>query len=379
MTPLVESVEITPFRLPLRRSVRYAIGSDDVAEHVLVAVRLADGTTGYGEAIPRPMVYGETLASVLDVLDRVLAPAAVGTPVGRPELFRARTRHLVGNPTARSAVELAMFDALARFVGLPAYQLLGGHAGDVAAATLLSWGRPDEVAAAAVEASTGWGVTAFKLKVGIDPDLDIATTRAVRTALGPDALLYADANQGYTSAQAARFVAATREAGLAWLEEPCPPGAVGGPAYARSSPVPVVGDESCPDPASAGAAVLAGRVGMVSIKTARTALRRSATIRDFCAVAGVDVVVGSQGESAVGTFAAASFAAATPDTSRYPAEVLYFLDLPHDIAREPPVVAGGRLRLPDRPGFGFELDTGALAAAACGPTVRVGAEVPVGR
>jgi L-alanine-DL-glutamate epimerase-like enolase superfamily enzyme len=328
-------------------------------------VGLNDGTIGWAEAIPRPMIYGETLASVLHVLESILAPAAIGLSVADSETYRARTRHLVNNPTAHSSVELAMFDALCRSLGIAAHRLLGGHSSAVACSTILSWGQPAEVVEQAAEARNTWGIGAFKLKVGLDLDIDVATVAAVRDALGRDVILYADANRGYTPSEAGRFLERTEEFQLAWFEEPTTATwaarlHMGG----RGVRVPIVGDESCADPASATAAMLEGRVGMVSLKTARTAIRRSTLIRDVCEALGAEVTLGSQGESMVGACAAASFAASHPMTAQHPAEVVYFLDLESDIALQPLEVIDGRVALSESPGFGFELDADALRSVA---------------
>jgi L-alanine-DL-glutamate epimerase-like enolase superfamily enzyme len=105
---------------------------------------------------------------------------------------------------------------------------------------------------------------------------------------------------------------------------------------------------------------------MVSIKPSRTALHTSSRIRDYCEASGVDVVIGTSGESGVGTFATAAIAAADQWTTRNPAEVLMFLDMADDLVEELPRIAGGRLHLPDAPGFGFTIDADKLAALATG-------------
>lgn len=87
---------------------------------------------------------------------------------------------------------------------------------------------------------------AFKLKVGVGGlDDDIRTVDALRAALGDDCFLAADANMGWSVQTAIRFVRATEPHGLAFLEQPLPPGDVARlAAVAAASPIPLCADES---------------------------------------------------------------------------------------------------------------------------------------
>ena len=74
----ITGIEAIPFAVPYRKPLRFASGEVHAAEHVLVRVRTDDGITGVAEAPPRPFTYGETQASIVAVIDRVLAPDLVG-------------------------------------------------------------------------------------------------------------------------------------------------------------------------------------------------------------------------------------------------------------------------------------------------------------
>ncbi len=65
------------------------------------------------------------------------------------------------------------------------------------------------------------GITAYKIKVGIDtPENDAARTRAICKVLGTGLLISADANQGYSTEEALRYVRAVEGAGLDFFEQP---------------------------------------------------------------------------------------------------------------------------------------------------------------
>ncbi len=110
----VESVEAIPFSIPFDKPVRFASGQVEVADHVLVRVRTSDGVTGVAEAPPRPYTYGETQTSIVAAVQTLFAPAVVGLPLLAREQVRARVGRTVGNPTAKAALDMALWDAWAR-------------------------------------------------------------------------------------------------------------------------------------------------------------------------------------------------------------------------------------------------------------------------
>lgn len=353
----IASITATPFSIALRHPQTFASGSLSAAEHVLVEVVTEDGVSGFGEAIPRPMVYGETLASVTHAIERLIAPALIGSRLTDRAAMRHELRHLVGNPTARSAVELAAFDALGRTLGVPCHRLLGGFTDSVACTAILHDAPLEAVVADARSVQEETGVASFKVKVGMDLSRDIALLEALRAQLGDDARLYCDGNCGYTLAEATRFADATKDLGLVCIEEPVPTGgALGRQRLTEHSRTPIMGDESCPDLASVTRELLASRCTMVAIKVARTAILASEEIRAFCAATGTDVIVASQGDSAIGMLANAAFAASSPITCTHPAELMFFLELTDNLVSDVPPIRAGRMALPDAPGFGYAVD-----------------------
>ena len=63
-------VELTAWqvRIPLRKPIRHASFTRTETDNVVIRARLADGTTGFGEGVPREYVTGETIDSALQLL-----------------------------------------------------------------------------------------------------------------------------------------------------------------------------------------------------------------------------------------------------------------------------------------------------------------------
>jgi L-Ala-D/L-Glu epimerase / N-acetyl-D-glutamate racemase len=227
---------------------------------------------------------------------------------------------------------------------------------------MLSLDAPEAMADDALAMHAAHGIRVFKVKVGRDPDVDIAAVRAVREAL-PGADLYVDANRGWTLEQARRAGDALLGLGVSAIEEPIAiEDHTGRALLAARWDVPLAGDESCLSVADVRRAIEEGAVGQVSLKAARTGFSESRDVLALCRAHGMPIVVGSQYEGALGAFASIALGGAFAELAARPVEASNFLDLAADVVAEPPRIADGQVAVPDGPGLGVVIDEDALAA-----------------
>lgn len=113
----ITQVEAIPFAIPYVKPLKFASGEVHTAGHVLVRVHTDDGVSGVAEAPPRPFTYGETQASIIAVIQQLFAPQVVGRTLPEREAIGARVARTVGNPTAKAAIDMAIWDALGRTSG----------------------------------------------------------------------------------------------------------------------------------------------------------------------------------------------------------------------------------------------------------------------
>jgi L-alanine-DL-glutamate epimerase-like enolase superfamily enzyme len=303
------------------------------------------------------MIYGESPESIVTAITRWFAPRLVGLDVMRTEAVWPAMAHVVGNHTAKGALDLAIHDLQARLLGLPCAVLLGGWERTARVTHLLGLGEPSAVAEEAAAARAEYGFTAFKLKAGLNPSRDIAMCRSVREAVGPTVLLYVDVNHGYQAETALATLRAYADYDIAWVEEPCPADdRAGRRRVAAESPVPILGDESCTSLAETARELEDGTCRLVSIKVARTGYAHSRRILGLCEGLGARPLIGSQGDSGLGTLASLHFCVAHRATHALPAELSYFLTLADDLLAEPLRISDGRLTLPEGSGLGVSLD-----------------------
>ncbi|MFP5022846.1 mandelate racemase/muconate lactonizing enzyme family protein [Pseudonocardia phyllosphaerae] len=359
----IVAIEAVPFTIPYRKPLRFASGEVHEADHVLVRVHTDDGVVGVAEAPPRPYTYGETQASIRAVIDQIFAPELVGLSLLEREVVHARLDRTVGNPAAKSAVDMACWDALGRTLDLPVTQLLGGYSDRMRVSHMVGFAPDGAMVAEAERVRDTYGITTFKVKVGRRPvSVDVGACRALREALGPDVELYVDGNRGWTPSEAARALHAMADLDLTLSEELCPADDVLGRRWltARTT-VPTVADESAVTSGQVTRELLDGAATMISIKTARTGFTASQRVLHQCEGLGSEVVMGNQIDGQIGTACTVAFGAAHRHSARRAGELSNFLDMADDLLAEPLEIHGGELAVRPGPGLGIEIDPDKLA------------------
>jgi mandelate racemase len=221
-TSHIRGLSVRAVRVPLAEPHRTAGGT--VAESPLV---LTDVTTEDG-AVGHSVVFTYTAAALGPTADliRNLEPLIAGKPLAPLDLEQelARRFRLLGAQglvgMALAAVDMALWDALARRHGVSLVRLLGGAARPIPAYGAVGY---DGVAGSA-KAAEGWarrGFTGVKAKIGY-PSVqdDVATIRAIRQAVGPEVAIMVDYNQCLTPAAAVQRLRVLDDEGLTWVEEP---------------------------------------------------------------------------------------------------------------------------------------------------------------
>lgn len=359
---VIRRVDAIPVALPLGKPMKMAGVTIATADNVLVRIEADGGLVGWGEAASAPTMTGDTQGSLLAAI-RHLAPLLVGADAWmRPALVRKLGHALYGNTGAHSAIELALVDLAGRAAGLPVIDLIGGAVrGAVAPMWLLGNATPAEDAAEARQ-KLAQGFRFFKVKVGAKTiDGDIASTLAVRNALGAELPICADANCGYTAAAARRYLDGTREAALLFLEQPLGAHDLAAlAALVRSSPIPLGADEGIHSLADVTAHAQAG-AGGVSLKLIKLGgISAAVEAARLCERLGLAVNVAAKiAESSIASAAAIHLACAAPAVE-WGVSLTHFY-LAEDIVKQPLTLADGLVALPTAPGLGVEVDEAAVA------------------
>jgi L-alanine-DL-glutamate epimerase-like enolase superfamily enzyme len=354
----VTRVEAIPFAIPYTKALKFASGEVHTAEHVLVRVHTDDGVIGTAEAPPRPYTYGETQASIVAVIDDLFAPAVVGRTLLERERIHADLDRTVGNPTAKAALDMAVWDALGQSLDVSVTALLGGWTDRMRVTHMLGFDDPAAMVAEAERMREQHGITTFKVKVGRMPvDLDVAVCRALREHFGDTVELYIDGNRGWTASEAARALRMMDDLDLLFAEELNPADDVLGRRWlVQQTRMPFIADESAARPGEVTRELLGGSATAISIKTARSGFTQGQRILHECEGLGVEVLMGNQIDGQLGTACTVAFGAAHRHTSRRPGELSNFLDMEDDLLAEPLTITGGTLAVRPGPGLGLVID-----------------------
>jgi L-alanine-DL-glutamate epimerase-like enolase superfamily enzyme len=192
-----------------------------VFDSTVVRIDTDRGLTGWGEVCPLGPFYLPAYASGVRAGLAELGPHLLGeSPLELGRLNRRMDAALKGHAYVKSGIDMACWDVLGKATGQPVCVLLGGRYGeDFGLYRAISQEAP-EVMAARVAGYRAEGYRRFQLKVGGDPETDVARIRAVAAQLQPGDRLVADANTGWLMHDALRVVRAVRDVDV-YIEQPC--------------------------------------------------------------------------------------------------------------------------------------------------------------
>ncbi|MCA1582291.1 MAG: dipeptide epimerase [Acidobacteria bacterium] len=341
-------------RVPLRLPYRVAGRTTEAVEMFLLEVETDDRGAGLGAATPEAAITGETVEACSEALSESSLDWLSGQDVLRlGALCQEAGRRMRSTPGALAAVDMALHDLYARRLGVPLADALGRvHASLPTSVTIGIQARDEAVALA--EELVGRGFRILKVKVGEALEEDTALIRRLHERFGSSVRLRADANVGYTPAEAVRFLEAAGDA-VEFLEQPVPrenDGLRRMPERWRSR---IAADESLLD--ERDALTLAAGVpacGIFNIKLMKSGgIRPALRIAAIADAAGIELMWGCMDESVIGIAAALHAALACPAT-RY-LDLDGSFDLAEDPARGGFTVSDGEMTVTSAPGLGVDL------------------------
>jgi L-alanine-DL-glutamate epimerase-like enolase superfamily enzyme len=339
--------------LPLHEGSYKWSGGKSVAvfDSTVVAVETDAGVTGYGEVCPLGPAYLPAYAAGVRAGLLELAPKLLGAdPMQLARLNRAMDAALKGHPYVKSAVDVACWDILGKVAGLPVCVLLGGRYGeDFHLYRAISQESPDAMAGS-VAGYRAEGYRRFQLKVGGDPDTDIARIRAVAAVLEPGDRLVADANTGWLPHEAARVVRAVRDIDV-YVEQPCLTYEEC-LAIRRRTDHPFVLDEVIDGIDVLVKAHADGAADVVNLKISKLGgLTKTRQARDLCVSLGIAMTLEDSWGGDVVTAAIAHLAHSTPTEFLF-SSTDFNSYVTRSIADGAPQRKNGRLAAPTAPGLG---------------------------
>ncbi len=352
---LIEPIAVS---LPMLKPVIMAGEEIRRADNVLVRIETDNGLVGWGEAASAPVMTGETLESIVSAIHYLEAALRGREPADIAGALATMDARMYSNHGAKAAIEIALHDITGRATGKPVHALLGEKKRSRMALLGVIAGGDFDGDLRDTEKKKTAGVTAYKIKVGIDSAAkDAARTRAICKLLGSGLLISADANQGYTTEQAIEYVRAVKGSGLDFFEQPVMADDLAGmAAVAAASDIAIGADEGIHSlgdierhherKAARGVSLKAIKLGGIRavVAAGRLCERLSMSVNVSC----------KTGESSVACAAALHVASVIPNIAW--GLTLTHTSLAEDIAAQPIATGKGHVESLDRPGLGVDVD-----------------------
>lgn len=343
----------------LKRPLKIAKMMREKSSNTIVRIETDEGIDGYGEATFAHFFAGETQDSAKSVVDKFLAPSLMGKdPSNILSLVDEMNRIIVGNPFAKAAVEVALWDIKGKALGAPVYSLLGGsRRRSIPVAHSVSSGTAPEMVERALE-HVSHGFKTLKVYCGREtPESDLERIRQIREAVGNEIDLYIELNQRWSFKTALGLLPKLEEMGILFLEQPISGHLRNEMRILRErSSIPIAIDESVFTAEDVVVAEEEGVADIVNIYVLKAGgILNAKKALDVSEAIGLDSFVGSLNELGISSMAGAHLSATIADLP-YPCYLVGPTLYEEDILVEPLSIHDGMFHLSDRPGLGIEVD-----------------------
>jgi o-succinylbenzoate synthase len=352
----IQSIRFGMLNVPLKTPFKTAMRTVQEIEDVVIIMETDTGNVGYGSAPATAVITGETHGSIIEAINKVIAPVLIGREIEDLNFLTDSIQNsIVKNFSAKAATEIAVYDLYGQLYGAPLYKLLGGGENVITTDITISVDYIDKMVEDTL-AAIDLGFETLKIKVGKDPALDIERIKAIYAAVNERALIRLDANQGWTPKQTVSVLRTLEDSGvqLELIEQPVKGDDIEGMKYVTERiHTPVMADESSFGPKEAIELIRMRAADIINIKLMKTGgISNAIKIADIAGIYGVDCMIGCMLESSIGVAAAAHIAAAKSSVI-----TKVDLDTP-SLGKFDPVRSGvqfnnSEITITDKPGLGI--------------------------
>ena len=328
----------------------------------VVRITTRDGAQGFGEVCPLGSTYLPAFGEGARAALRELAPALIGADVTNlADVHRRMHGRLRGHEYAKSALDVACWDAFGRLVGQPVSALLGGALqAELPLYVAIPLGAPEHMAEFVARERSA-GIRHFQAKLGAEPAEDAARVAAILAATEHGDAVIGDANGGWRRQDAIIAARLMEGFGRFRLEQPCPT-LEECIAVRRLTTLPMVLDEVIVDQPTLVRAAGLDAMDQINLKISRVGgLLPARLMRDTAVALGIRLMIEDSWGGDVVTAAVAHLAAGTPPEALFAVSFMNDWTMEH-IAGYEPRSSRGFGPVPDGPGLGIEVDVSGLGA-----------------
>jgi len=312
----INNIRTALLHAPLKNPFITSLRRVDALEDLVVIIECDDGSVGYGEGAPTPVITGETIGSMKAAIE-LISPFLTGCEIEDFDTLLSHVHtHIVKNTTAKAALEIALYDLRAKSLSQPLYQMLGGTKKIFETDITISMQEIDKMIADCHRA-VALGYRTLKIKIGDDPKKDIERIIAIDDALEGSIKLRLDANQGWSAKQSVLLLQGIEKKGILaeCIEQPVAADDIAGLQYIKARvETPLLADESIFSLNDARRLLELEAIDYINIKLAKTAgISQALALADLSAEYGVKCMIGCMLEGPVSVTAGVHVASAKAD------------------------------------------------------------------
>lgn len=219
----IADVKAYPISVEVPRTFYNAIDTFTARSVTLIKVIAEDGSYGWGDA------YGPAALGVGRMIETYIKDRIVGEDAMRIEYLWQKIQTKKGLPVSvLGGVDMALWDLKSKAMGVPFCELLGGRFFDelhpYGSGLTYKEEHPDSMEELEKEVADmlTYGFHSIKMKIGFGKELDQKRVCRVRELIGDSVGLMVDANQAYSVSSCLEMLPFLREMNVKWLEEPLP-------------------------------------------------------------------------------------------------------------------------------------------------------------
>ncbi len=353
--PKIKNIEVWSADLGNTRPYTIAFKTVDEVKNAFVEITLDNGITGIGSGNPSEYVVGENITQCLEALQEQNLTFLIGKDICEfHQLTYEIWQKFPKNPSARAALDIALYDVFTKYLDVPLVKFLGQKIKTLPTSNTIGIKNVTETLQEAAD-YIARGFKVLKIKLGKDLAEDLERLVKLREKFGNKVVIRIDANQGYTFQQTIDFYDQTRTLNIELIEQPLPASAV---AEMKRLPdeikFKIAADESLISSRDALALITPPFAsGIFNIKLMKCGgISQGLKIADIAWLAHVDLFWGCNDESIISITAALHAAFSCPHTKYI--DLDGSLDLGNDVVREGFILKDGQMYCSNKPGLGVE-------------------------
>lgn len=354
----IKEIKTQLIPIQLNAPFKTALREVNAVDVIRVKIYFDNGVVGIGEAAPTKAITGDTEASILKTINESFSPFLIGKEVDGELTILDEMKQLVSGQTSpKAAMDIALFDGLAKAAKQPLYRYLGGNTPQLTTDFTISIASRKKMVADGV-AKVNDGFTSLKIKLGLDDVAEeVAKIRCMNEALEGKIPFRIDANQGWTKEEAVQILAEWQDIPIDFVEQPVKAHDFAALKYVTErSTIPIMADESLFGFTDAKKLLEEQCCDLLNIKLMKSSgIKEAIQIFQLAQHYRIPCMVGSMIEGYGGMAAAAHFAVGMKDMAYCDLDVPFMWQQTADLAEKSGLhIRPGNLVLTDGIGLGIK-------------------------